>query len=93
MPSPGVGGYCLTKDPILFFSSVKSKKEEISLSKAGRFINKRAPKEIVKKIENYIKSKNLKFSDLKVLIVGIVFKGEPETNDSDIRFNRCQRFN
>ena len=40
LPSPGVGGYCLTKDPILFFFRYNLK-EEISLSKAGRFINKR----------------------------------------------------
>ena len=37
-PSPGVGGYCLTKDPYLF-ASVSPTLPHSSLAKTSRYIN------------------------------------------------------
>jgi len=70
-PSPGVGGYCLTKDPFLY-ASVDSDGGHGELSRMGRQINGKAglyPVEILKRFAE------------RVLLVGIAFKGRPETND------------
>ena len=52
-PSPGVGGYCLTKDPILFSSSISRKKNDVMLSKVGRVVNERATKSVIFTIQKY----------------------------------------
>jgi UDP-N-acetyl-D-mannosaminuronic acid dehydrogenase len=75
VPSPGVGGPCLTKDPYFFFE------DALSISKspviAARKINELIPKQSVK----FIKSKVNNLKDFNCLVMGIAFKGVPETND------------
>ena len=80
-PSPGVGGYCLTKDPYLLSSSILKKRDDVYLGRTSRYVNKRSTLQIAKKIEKYIKDKKISLSKLSILLVGIAFKGEPETND------------
>ena len=74
-PSPGVGGPCLTKDPYFFFE------DALNFSKspiiAARKINELIPKQTVK----FIKSKINNLKDFNCLVIGIAFKGVPETND------------
>ena len=79
LPSPGVGGYCLTKDPVLFYQN--SKKNFFSLAKTGRLINEKMINYPLKHIKRFTSSKKIKTKDLKVLFLGIAFKGIPETND------------
>ena len=81
LPSPGVGGYCLTKDPYLLSSSIVKKREDVYLGRTSRYVNKKSTIHIAKNIEKYIKSKKMSLSKLSILLVGIAFKGEPETND------------
>jgi UDP-N-acetyl-D-mannosaminuronic acid dehydrogenase len=76
-PSPGVGGSCLTKDPILF--SILNKKNKYTLGKISRFINNNSIKEIANKIVKIKKKYSLK--EFKVLIFGVTYKGYPETSD------------
>ena len=75
VPSPGVGGPCLTKDPYFFFE------DALNFSKspviAARKINELIPKQSVK----FIKSKINNLKDFNCLVIGIAFKGVPETND------------
>jgi UDP-N-acetyl-D-mannosaminuronate dehydrogenase len=75
VPSPGVGGPCLTKDPYFFFE------DDLSFSKspviAARKINEIIPKQSVE----FIKSKINNLKDFNCLVLGIAFKGVPETND------------
>ena len=75
VPSPGVGGPCLTKDPYFFFE------DALNFSKspviAARKINELIPKQSVK----FIKSKMNNLKDFNCLVIGIAFKGVPETND------------
>ena len=74
IPSPGVGGPCLTKDPYILGNEIKKSKKNIF--EIGRSIND----EIVKLLINVVK-KNCKKSNEKILICGLSFKGHPETKD------------
>lgn len=82
-PSPGVGGYCLTKDPFIYSSSIQDavNGEYISLSRHGRFIHELVEEKIYKIVEDF---RNISTDSRKVLtvfVVGIAFKGIPATND------------
>ncbi len=74
LPSIGVGGYCLPKDPILF-SKIFNNFDGYNLGKISRKINNKNINECYKRI---IKNQN-KFS--RILILGATFKGLPETTD------------
>ena len=79
-PSPGVGGYCLTKDPLLY-ASTDDKFPHAKLARLGRQINEEISEYPIKVFNKYIKNESLKASEMKILIIGLAFKGWPETND------------
>lgn len=79
LPSPGVGGFCLKKDPYLYNKSGGSKYSS-ELSVLGRKINEYMPHHVVNKINKFISVKN-KNKNAKIFLVGFAFKGEPETSD------------
>lgn len=74
VPSPGVGGPCLTKDPYILGNEIKSNNKNIF--DIGRSINN----EVVIKLISIIK-KNSKNYNEKILLCGLSFKGYPETKD------------
>ncbi len=78
LPSLGVGGYCLTKDPI-FLNREKSKKEKYSLILEARKINNDMPEYCARRILNVISKRKIK--NQKMLILGATYKG----NTDDIR--------
>ena len=73
-PSPGVGGPCLSKDSYILAGVHKSSN---SILRAARNINEQLPIDLAKNLVEISKSSAI----INVLIVGIAFKGEPETND------------
>ncbi len=76
MPSPGVGGPCLTKDPYILDYNLKGKK---SIFSYGRDIN---DKILINLIDNSLKKINLNMNvKKKVLFCGLSFKGYPITKD------------
>lgn len=79
-PSPGVGGYCLTKDPFLY-ASVNSESGHAELSRIGRKINEAAGRYPVTVLESFAQTLQRKVESFRVLLVGMAFKGKPETND------------
>lgn len=79
-PSPGVGGYCLTKDPFLYSSQLDSGFHG-KLSKLGRRINEEAAVYPVNIVQRFVQNFELNPQDMTVCIAGIAFKGLPETND------------
>ena len=81
LPSPGVGGCCLTKDPILFSSNSKGLRPDAVLGLSSRKINERAALYPVKVIKKFVESTKINLNEVKVLILGIAFKGLPETID------------
>jgi UDP-N-acetyl-D-mannosaminuronic acid dehydrogenase len=77
-PSIGVGGFCLPKDPFLFKSSIKNS-HSYKLGVVSRKINDETilfyGKNIIRKLNS------LKKKSKKILIMGLTFKGFPETLD------------
>ena len=83
LPSPGVGGPCLSKDSYLLAGSPDTLKflpNQQSLILAGRLVNESIPSIIAKKIKDQIKTHLLK-DKVKIFVMGFAFKGEPETDD------------
>lgn len=83
-PSPGVGGPCLSKDPYIFFNSLKTNDNK-SILKKVRNINENIPKYVYSKVLKLIKSVKINKKDIKIFFLGLAFKGYPET--SDVRYS------
>lgn len=85
--SPGVGGICLSKDPYLLENSkFKSGKlfNKINIGSNSRNINSKGANFLMWSL-NKFKRKYYKDKKIKIFVIGLAFKGFPET--SDIRFS------
>ena len=84
-PGLGVGGYCLTKDPLMgmvALDQIFKKQSEFPLSKLSVEINKQMPKNTFNKImENLSKKGN------KILILGITYREDV----ADTRFSASEQ--
>ena len=80
-PGPGVGGPCLSKDPFLFSLSQSEFNEGAILGNASRKINLFGAEYVYNKIEKFCKKTGKKIDLVKILIIGLAFKGIPETSD------------
>lgn len=81
LPSPGVGGYCLTKDPLLYGQPHGDGGFRPMLGSRGRAVNEKARDYPVEILERWARRLGRPLSGLKVLLVGMAFKGVPETAD------------
>ena len=81
MPSPGVGGACLTKDPYILINSCKDIDVPTEIIRYSRTINELIPRRIVDDIMQEIEALNKKIDLLKIFLIGFAFKGDPETSD------------
>lgn len=81
LPSPGVGGPCLTKDPHIFASVASEFHFDDSLFVRGREINESMHAHVVNQILSELKRIGKKPQEVSVLICGLAFKGNPETGD------------
>jgi len=81
LPSPGVGGYCLTKDPILFSCTSNGPRSDAVLGISSRKINEKAALYPIEMIKRYSNRMQVPLSNLNILIIGVAFKGIPETAD------------
>ena len=79
-PSPGVGGYCLTKDSLLYASTTQQG-YHAKLARLGRQINEEISNYPIKVFKRFLKEENFEINNMKVLVIGLAFKGLPETND------------
>ena len=79
-PSPGVGGYCLSKDPYLY-ASVDVDSGHAQLASTGREVNQQAAYYPIAVVDRYAQRVGRPVEDLRVLLIGIAFKGWPATND------------
>ena len=84
LPSVGVGGYCLTKDPYFLNTFAESVGAEMSLPRLGRRINEGAPQYLMNRLINLKSKKNVE----SMLVVGIAFKN----NSGDTRYSPAIEF-
>jgi UDP-N-acetyl-D-mannosaminuronic acid dehydrogenase len=81
IPLPGlVGGPCLEKDPHILMESARTRGISLEITSAGRLVNERQPEETVRFISSEIDRRDLA-SPLKINVLGMAFKGLPETSD------------
>jgi UDP-N-acetyl-D-mannosaminuronic acid dehydrogenase len=79
--NPGlVGGPCLEKDPHILQHSLLSVGVSLEMTSAARLINERQPAETVSRMIELATSSAGK-QQLRVAILGLAFKGVPETDD------------
>jgi nucleotide sugar dehydrogenase len=81
LPSPGVGGVCLKKDPYLLKSSARARGLEPAILGRSREVNEYMPFHVFQKLLRFCETTGREASQAKVLIVGFAFKGWPETSD------------
>jgi UDP-N-acetyl-D-mannosaminuronic acid dehydrogenase len=81
LPSPGVGGPCLTKDPYILGSVFERHGMRAPLVMAARTINERAPRNILEKARALLANSGKSLAGATVFVVGFAFKGQPETSD------------
>ena len=79
LPSPGVGGPCLTKDPYIFENSVKGIDDLLFIK--SREENKKMPKYVYDVTVSRLKSLGKNIKDSKIYCCGLAFKGNPKTGD------------
>ena len=80
LPSPGVGGPCLTKDPYIFASSSDNYNNN-SIFLRSREINESMHSFVIDNVISTLKSIKKNVKNTKILICGLAFKGNPETGD------------
>ena len=81
MPSPGVGGYCLEKDPFIFIESAKAKGYEPGLARHARLVSDRMVDTVAENIKEFLRQRARRVPRQKVFILGFAFKGQPVTSD------------
>jgi len=80
-PSPGVAGTCLSKDPYLYSHPTIDMTVKPALGLASRKINSMGADYVLAMLERFCRLTNRNLGDLKILLVGLAFKGKPETSD------------
>ncbi|KKU60111.1 MAG: UDP-glucose 6-dehydrogenase [Parcubacteria group bacterium GW2011_GWA2_47_12] len=81
LPSPGVGGYCLAKDPQIFSASARAKGYRTALLTAGRRVNTNMLSQIANYAREFLAKKHIAPRSARVLIFGVAYKGIPKTSD------------
>jgi len=81
VPSPGVGGPCLSKDPIILSHSSNQFGYKPNLITQSRWLNEYIPSYLASKILRKLKDLNKDIDKAKIFVIGFAFKGNPETAD------------
>ncbi|MFV1980037.1 MAG: nucleotide sugar dehydrogenase [Rhodothermia bacterium] len=81
VPSPGVGGFCLTKDPLIYAWAGKSRNYQPLLPLHGREVNIQMIDLVADKVRRFFSSRKLDTNGKKLFVVGFAFKGQPDTSD------------
>ncbi|UFJ42437.1 nucleotide sugar dehydrogenase [Brevibacillus humidisoli] len=79
---PGfVGGSCLTKDPYHLLYTAELSGYQPRLIAAARAVNESIPEMILQQVEHVLLQQQRSWSELKVTLSGLAYKGKPETDD------------
>lgn len=82
VPSPGVGGVCLKKDPYIFMTTASLTGYAPKLVKVAREINEGMVDHVMAKVSKFYDRAGKKIQDSKIFLLGFAFKGIPETSDT-----------
>lgn len=82
VPSPGVGGPCLSKDPYIIAHSVKPFGFQPEVIMKSRWINEYIPIHLANKITKKLNDIKPNENETKIFVIGFAYKGNPETNDT-----------
>ena len=82
-PGPGVGGYCLSKDPYLY-ASIDNQSSYGQLSRLGRAVNNEAELYPLKIVSRYAERLDIPFEKLAILIVGVLLRVHQQQTTLDI---------
>jgi nucleotide sugar dehydrogenase len=81
LPSPGVGGFCLTKDPVIYAWAGRTRGYEPRLPIHGRAINEEMVDLVAGKVRSFFEENEMTTTGKKVFVIGFAFKGRPDTSD------------
>jgi UDP-N-acetyl-D-mannosaminuronic acid dehydrogenase len=81
LPSPGVGGPCLTKDPYIFADVSAKINQNDLIFRTSRNINESMHEFVFDNICKQLLVCGKKMQDCRILFAGLAFKGYPETGD------------
>jgi UDP-N-acetyl-D-mannosaminuronic acid dehydrogenase len=81
LPSPGVGGPCLTKDPLILAHSLAGTSAAGDLLSVGRAVNAQMPTRIAQQVVRALGRGGVDPAGARAVVSGLAFKGEPETGD------------
>ncbi|MAT39632.1 MAG: hypothetical protein CL946_08505 [Ectothiorhodospiraceae bacterium] len=81
IPSPGVGGACLKKDPYIFAQAAIQAEIPDTISLLARKVNEYMPELVAAKLLRAIERQGKNPTECKLFLIGFAFKGEPETSD------------
>lgn len=81
LPSPGVGGPCLTKDPYILMHAARTRGQNAVLSMQGRMVNESMHSFVADSVINELQRCGKNPLECSILVCGLAFKGSPETTD------------
>jgi len=81
LPSPGVGGICLSKDPYLYTHPIDPLPRAPLLGVASRTINRAGADYVIGKLRAFCTRTGKRLESARILVLGLAFKGMPETSD------------
>ena len=81
LPSPGVGGPCLTKDAHIFASNTDAASLDPAFIIQSRKANELMHSHVAVRVIEALKNAGKNISECRILLCGIAFKGNPETGD------------
>ncbi|MDC6453400.1 nucleotide sugar dehydrogenase [Alphaproteobacteria bacterium] len=80
MPGP-VGGPCLSKDPHILSEGLRKFGVDVEIALTARHLNERQPTEVAALLARLVKGFDGFPEAPKISLLGLAFKGRPETND------------
>ncbi len=79
VPGAGVGGSCLTKDPLILAHVSEKAGEALPLIKVARQVNREMPEKVVGLVRSVLKRNKRELRNSKIALFGLTFK--KDTND------------
>lgn len=81
LPSPGVGGYCLKKDPFIYIASGRKQGIVPLLAVRARQVSEEMVAFLSARIRAFLRERGKIGRQAKICFIGVAFKGDPVTSD------------